>query len=325
MYGLALIGAGRIGAMHGANAAAHPRLELRFIVDPDARAASALAARTGAKTARFEEVLSDRTIDGVIIASPTGEHLAHARACAAAGRAMFVEKPIDLDAKTARGAAGELAGARLLVGFNRRFDPHFRALAEKLAAGAVGMLETLHIISHDPAPPPAGFQATCGGMFKDMSIHDFDTARWLLGEAPVSVYAAGSRLIEGAVTEGDYDTAKIVLRTASGKLCMISNTRRSGYGYDQRIEAFGSAGMARADNPRISTLETWSEAGGASAPIPSFFIERYAQAYHAELDHFAEVIGGAKPAVGFAEGLAALELAEAAGESARTDAVVALT
>ena len=184
--------------------------------------------------------------------------------------------------------------------------------------------KTLHIISHDPAPPPAAFQATCGGMFKDMSIHDFDTARWLLGEAPASIFAAGSRLIEGAVTEGDFDTAKILLRTASGKLCVISNTRRSGYGYDQRIEAFGSGGMLRVDNPLKNTLEARREAGGATASLSRFFLERYEEAYRAEMDHFAAVIAGARPAVGFAEGLAALELAEAADQSARSGALVAL-
>src|SRR5208282_5585536 len=145
--------------------------------------------------------------------------------------------------------------------------------------------------SHDPAPPPPGFVRTSGGLFRDMAIHDFDTCRWLLGEDVTEVFAAAACLIDPAIGEaGDVDTAKILLRTTSGKLCLISNSRRSGYGYDQRIEAFGSAGMVRAGNVTESALATWSEAGAAADRFQNFFLDRYADAYRLEMDHFAEVL-----------------------------------
>jgi myo-inositol 2-dehydrogenase/D-chiro-inositol 1-dehydrogenase len=324
MHSIALLGAGRIGAIHGANVAAHPGLALAAIVDPDQTAASALAAKTGAPVSSLDAVLADTTIVGVIIASPTDDHLDHAMQCAAAGKAMLCEKPLDLDLARARSAGRAFADARLLIGFNRRFDPHFAALKGALDAGDVGALETLHITSHDPAPPPLAYVAASGGLFKDMAIHDFDMARWLLGEEPCEVFAAAACLVDPAIGEaGDIDTAKTLLRTPSGQLCVISNSRRSGYGYDQRIEAFGSAGALAAGNVRQSTLEHWGEAGAAAAPLENFFVDRYRDAYRRELDHFADMLaGGVAPKVGYGDAVAALVLAEAAGESARTGKVV---
>ena len=207
----------------------------------------------------------------------------------------------------------------MLLGFNRRFDPNFQALKAQLDAGAVGKLETLNIVSHDPAPPPIDYVRVSGGLFRDMSIHDFDTAGWLLGEAPSEVFAAASCLVDPAIgVAGDVDTAKILLRTPSGKLCLISNSRRSGYGYDQRIEAFGSGGMVRAGNVIETALATWSEAGAAADRFQNFFLDRYADAYRLEMGHFADVMAGSAPRVGLTDALAALELAEAAAESVRT-------
>jgi myo-inositol 2-dehydrogenase/D-chiro-inositol 1-dehydrogenase len=325
MAAVALFGAGRIGAIHAANAAAHPGLTLKYVVDPIASAAERLAALHGAAVAGAEQALADPEVAGVIIASSTDTHLDHCLAAARAGKAIFCEKPIDLDLGRARAAEAALAGAQLLLGFNRRFDPHFQALKAQLDAGAIGALETLNIVSHDPAPPPIAYVKVSGGLFRDMAIHDFDTARWLLGEAPIEVFAAASCLVDPAIgAAGDVDTAKILLRTASGKLCLISNSRRSGYGYDQRIEAFGSGGMARAGNVTETALSTWTEAGAAAGRFQNFFLDRYADAYRAEIAHFAEVLAGAAPRIGYADGLAALALAEAAGESARTGRVVAL-
>ncbi len=185
----------------------------------------------------------------MIVASPTDQHLAHCLQAAAAGKAIFCEKPVDLSVERARAAAGALAQARLFLGFNRRFDPSFRALRQKLQAGVIGSLETLHIISHDPAPPPVSYIKVSGGLFKDMTIHDFDVARWLLAEPVVEVYAMAACLVDPAIgAADDIDTAKVLLRTASGRIALISNSRRSGYGYDQRIEAFGSSGSVRVDN-----------------------------------------------------------------------------
>lgn len=319
MHQIAIIGAGRIGKIHAASIAANPRLHLARVVDPFADAAGALAAQHGATVSSVEEALADPAIAGVAVASSTDTHLDYSLAAARAGKAVFCEKPLDQDLSRARAAASEFEslGARLFLAFNRRFDPNFAALQARLVGGAVGTLETLHIVSHDPAPPPADYVATSGGMFKDMVIHDFDMARWLLGEEPTQVFASASVLVDPAIgAAGDVDTAKTILRTASGKLCMISSSRRSGYGYDQRIEAFGSKGMVRAQNVLESTVETWGEAGAATSPIQNFFLERYAAAYAREIDHFADVIDGAAPAIGYRDGVAALALAEAAARSA---------
>jgi myo-inositol 2-dehydrogenase/D-chiro-inositol 1-dehydrogenase len=316
---IALIGGGRIGKIHAANAAAHPALSLKYIIDPFADAAGALATRYGASATTLEAALADPAIAGVIVASPTDQHLAHCMQAAAAGKSIFCEKPGALRGARARPAAGALAKARLFVGFNRRFDPSFRALRQKLQAGAIGNLETLHIISHDPAPPPVSYIKVSGGLFKDMTIHDFDVARWLLAEPIVEVYAMAACLVDPAIgaTE-DVDTAKVLLRTASGRMALISNSRRSGYGYDQRIEAFGSGGSVRVDNLTTTTVAVWGEEGATRAPFQNFFLERYAEAYRLEMDHFAAVLQGEEPAVGFTDGIRALELAEAAGRSCAT-------
>jgi myo-inositol 2-dehydrogenase / D-chiro-inositol 1-dehydrogenase len=325
MPALALFGGGRIGRIHARNAIAQPGLTLKYIVDPVAGAAQALTAETGATVASVDQALADPDVAGVIIASATDTHLDYCLRVAATGKAIFCEKPIDLDLARARAAAPTLANARLLLGFNRRFDPNFQALKARLDSGAIGKLETLNITSHDPVPPPVAYIKVSGGLFRDMAIHDFDMASWLLGEEVVEVFAAASCLVDPAISEaGDVDTARTLLRTASGRLCLISNSRRSGYGYDQRIEAFASAGMARAGNVTESTVETWTEAGAAAAPFQNFFLDRYAEAYRQEMAHFAEVLAGAAPRVGLNDGLAALALAEAAGGSARTGAVVRL-
>jgi len=321
---VALIGGGRIGKIHAANAAAHPALSLKYVIDPIGDAAAMLAARYGAMPTTLESALADPAVAGVIVASPTDQHLAHCQQAAAAGKAIFCEKPIDLSVERARAAA--LGRARLFLGFNRRFDPSFRALRQQLQAGTIGSLETLHIISHDPAPPPVSYIKVSGGLFKDMTIHDFDVARWLLAEPIVEVYAMAACLVDPAIgAADDIDTAKVLLRTASGRIALISNSRRSGYGYDQRIEAFGSDGSVRVDNLTTTTVSVWDEEGASRAPFQNFFLERYAEAYRLEMDHFAAVLRGEEPAVGFADGVHALELAEAAGRSHATGRPVALS
>jgi myo-inositol 2-dehydrogenase/D-chiro-inositol 1-dehydrogenase len=323
---VALIGGGRIGKIHAGNAAAHPALSLKYVIDPVGDAAATLAARYAATATTLESALADPSVAGVIVASPTDQHLAQCLQAAAAGKAIFCEKPVDLSVERARSAAGVLAQARLFLGFNRRFDPSFCALHRKLQTGAIGSLETLHIISHDPAPPPVSYIKVSGGLFKDMTIHDFDVARWLLAEPVVEVYAMAACLVDPAIgAADDIDTAKVLLRTASGRIALISNTRRSGYGYDQRIEAFGSGGAVRVDNLTATTVAVWGEQGDTRAPFQNFFLERYAEAYRLEMDHFAAVLRGEQPAVGFADGVRALELAEAAGRSHATGRPVAVS
>jgi myo-inositol 2-dehydrogenase/D-chiro-inositol 1-dehydrogenase len=324
-YKIALVGAGRMGQIHGVNAAAHPQLELAWLVEPREAAAADLAGRLGCEVATWPDVLADPEVAGVIVASSTDTHLHFTLAALHARKAVFCEKPLDLDLQRLRAHEPELRKAEtpLFVAFQRRFDPHFRALKAKLDAGVVGAVESLNIISHDATPPHAGFVKTSGGLFRDMAIHDLDMARWLLGEAPSEVFASASCLVDPAIGEaGDVDTARIVLKTPSGRLAMISNTRRSGYGYDQRIEAFGARGMVKLDNVTQSTVSTWTEAGASSDRFEPFFLERYAQAYAREIDHFADVLDGEAPKVGLDEAIAALALAEAADESRRMGTVV---
>lgn len=328
MQKIALIGAGRIGRIHAANVAAHPDLELAYVIDPVADAAKAVAASYGGKTADLDGALGDASVSGVIVASSTDTHLDFSLRAAQAGKAIFCEKPIDLDLDRARGSASkfEAAKARMFLAFNRRFDPNFRALKQKLDSGALGALETLHITSHDPSPPPAGYIPVSGGLFKDMAIHDFDMARWMLGEEPSEVFAAGACLVDPEIGRlGDIDTAKTILRTASGKICVISNSRRSGYGYDQRIEAFAAKGALRAGNVTESTVETWTETGAQADQFQNFFLDRYAAAYRHEMAHFADMLArGAAPLIGYGDGVAALALATAAQDSMKKGAPVSL-
>jgi myo-inositol 2-dehydrogenase/D-chiro-inositol 1-dehydrogenase len=325
MFDIAVFGAGRIGRIHARNVVAHPALRLKYLVDP-APGAAEVAAQTAAVLADANQVWNDPDIDGVILASPTDLHLEQCLQAVAAGKAVLCEKPLDLDLHRARAASARLTAAdvRLLLGFNRRFDPNFSTLQSRLQQGAVGTLESLQITSHDPAPPPLAYVSTSGGLFKDMAIHDFDMARWLLGEEPVEVYASASCLVDpGIGAAGDVDTAKTILKSASGRLCVISNSRRSGYGYDQRIEAFGSRGLLRADNVLASTVSVWADAGMASDTLQNFFLDRYAEAYRREIAHFADILAGkARPAVGYADAVAALALAEAAATSVRSGAMV---
>ena len=323
---VALIGAGRMGQVHGPNAAQHPGLKLKYVVDPRPDAAQAMCQRAGGQSATLDQALADPSIKGVLICSSTDQHLGHALAAVEAGKAVFCEKPIDLDLGKVLEAQSRFTDARFLLGFNRRFDPHFKALKQKLDAGVIGSLESLHLINHDPAAPPPGFIPTSGGLFKDFTIHDLDMARWLLGEEPVQVYTTASCLVDPEIGRlGDVDTARTVLKTASGKLCVISNTRRSGYGYDQRIEAFGSSGMLNAGNVQQDTLQTLTETQVAGAPIHPGFASRYQAGYRDQIHHFADVVHGrAEPLVGYADGVAALVLAEACEASMRSGTVINL-
>jgi myo-inositol 2-dehydrogenase / D-chiro-inositol 1-dehydrogenase len=327
MFNVAIVGAGRIGQIHARNAAASAELTLKYVVDPNRAAAEALANQTGGLVVDLDAVLGDAAVSGVIIASATNAHLDQALLAAAAGKAIFCEKPLDLDLGRARNAAPQLSRARILVGFNRRFDPHFAALKARIESKTIGRLESVNIISHDPAPPPLSYIRVSGGLFKDMAIHDFDMARWLLGEEPTEVFASASCLVDPAIgAAGDVDTARTLLRTETGRLCVISNTRRSGYGYDQRIEAFGSAGTVRADNVLMSTVSTCTERGLASDALQNFFLERYAEAYRREMRHFVDILrDGETPLAGYRDGVASLVLAEAAALSVKRNAPVTVS
>ena len=280
---------------------------------------------TGAALASsVEDVLSDPAIGAVLIASATTTHVDLITRAAQAGKAVLCEKPIDLDLARVD-ACWAAIGARkplVMVGFNRRFDPSFRALRERVQAGEIGRLEQVVITSRDPSPPPASYVAGSGGLFRDMTIHDFDMARYLAGEI-VEAAAFGANLVG---VKGDIDAAMVVLRAASGALVHINNSRRCAYGYDQRIEAFGERGMLQAGNRHDTTVEAWTAEGTHRMdPVQDFFIARYAEAYRAEIDHFVQCVeAGRTPMASFADGRAALALADAALESARTGRTVRL-
>ena len=319
MIGICQFGAGRIGRIHAANIAAHPRARLRYVVDVDARAAAALSGTHGAEVADAEVALGDGCVGAVVIASSTDTHADIIEAAAAAGKAIFCEKPIDLslDRVDRCLAAVERRGVPLMVGFNRRFDPSFAALKGAIEAGRIGAVELVQITSRDPAPPPIDYIKVSGGLFRDMMIHDFDMARWLLGAEPVEVFAAASCLVEDGIgAAGDVDTAAVTLRTAAGALCVITNSRRAVYGYDQRIEALGAGGMLAAENRTPTSVRSYTADGITGDKLFDFFLERYADAYRAEMDHFiASLEAQIPPGVGARDGRMALALAEAAIES----------
>lgn len=322
---IAVIGAGRIGQIHARNIAAHPGVELAGVTDAVPAAAEALAADCGVGAIALDETFR---ADAVFICAPTPTHADYIERAAAAGIPVFCEKPIDLDAARVRACLDVVrrAGMPLMVGFNRRFDPSFALLKQRLDGGEIGALELLTIISKDPAPPPAEYVAQSGGIFRDMMIHDLDMARFLLGDAVVTVQAAASALVDPAIgAAGDFDTAVVILRTAGGKICQISNSRRATYGYDQRIEAHGAAGMLRAGNMTATTVEKADGGGFASEPALPFFLQRYAAAYRAELDAFVRAVADrVMPTPNGEDGLRALELADAATQSAKTGETVRL-
>jgi myo-inositol 2-dehydrogenase / D-chiro-inositol 1-dehydrogenase len=321
MLTFAQFGAGRIGQIHAGNLALHPATRLKYVVDIDAATAKKLADRHGAAMTTADMALADPDVGAVIIASSTDTHADLAIKSARTGKAIFCEKPIDLSLERVDVCLAEVrkANVLMLVGFNRRFDPSFAELKARIAAGAIGAVEQVIITSRDPGLPPLAYLKVSGGLFRDMTIHDFDMARWLLGEEPVEVFAYGSALVDSQVSSvGDVDSAMIVLRTASGKLAHINNSRRASYGYDQRVEVHGAKGRLMAGNKTLSTVELADgEAVKADKPL-HFFLERYADAYRHELDAFVTAVTSGTPVpVGGADGRMALVLAEAALKSMR--------
>jgi myo-inositol 2-dehydrogenase/D-chiro-inositol 1-dehydrogenase len=319
MLQIAQFGAGRIGRIHASNIAAMKDVRLRYVVDVNAEAARKLAAWCGTRVASEREAFADREVDAVLIASSTDTHARLAIEAARAGKAIFCEKPIDLSLKKVDEClrAVQSAGVPMFVGFNRRFDPSFSALKRRLDAGEIGAVEQVVISSRDPAPPPLAYVKVSGGMFRDMTIHDFDMARWLLGEEPVEVFAMGECLVDRRIgAAGDIDSAMVLLRTASDRMCHINNSRRAVYGYDQRIEVLGASGMLRAENLGETTVEHFGPRGTAGDRPLDFFLERYAAAYRAEMSAFVLALKSRTPMpVGAQDGRRALVLAEGALES----------
>jgi myo-inositol 2-dehydrogenase/D-chiro-inositol 1-dehydrogenase len=322
MISIALLGAGRIGQIHGRNIAASKRARLAGIADPLPDGANALSKATGAPVRTADELIDDKSIDAILIGTPTDTHADYIDRTAAAGKAVLCEKPVDLSSarivKTLERV--KQAGVPLMIGFNRRFDPNFAALQKRIADGVAGNVELVSILSRDPAPPPVSYIERSGGLYRDMMIHDFDMARFLLGEDPVEVYAVGSSLVDPAIGKaGDVDTAAVVMKSASGKICQISCSRRATYGYDQRVEVHGSKGLLTAGNIHETTVGFAGKHGFTTDPALNFFLERYANAYRNEVEAFIDaVIEGRAPSPSGLDGLKAQQLADAAQASLDT-------
>ena len=326
---IALFGAGRIGQVHARAVKNLDNAHIHYVVDVVAEAAEALASSIGAEIATTEQVFADDSINAVIIASSTDTHADLLELCAQHKIPVFCEKPIDHDLQRAMDCVAKIhnAGVPCALGFNRRHDPQFKRLKQQVDEGRIGQLESLIITSRDPAPPPIDYVKVSGGLFVDMMIHDFDMARFILGEEPETLYATGSCLVDPAIGEaGDIDSASVTLTTASGKQVVISNSRRSAYGYDQRIEAFGAKGMLQARNNTETNLLFSGESGVAEETPLHFFLERYEKAYENELtDFFDSLDTGTQPLAGPLDGVESLRLALAATESRRLGQAVKLS
>ncbi|RGE19555.1 Gfo/Idh/MocA family oxidoreductase [Leucobacter sp. wl10] len=324
-----LIGTGRIGQVHAANIAADPDSELTMVADPFVAGAEALAERFGGiATDSPEELIAAGRIDAVLVASPTPTHVELTEACVDAGLPVLCEKPIDLDITRvdALRSKVEASGVPVALGFNQRFDPGFAEARSRMRSGEIGELEQLAIVSRDPGPPPAEYLGVSGGIFRDMTIHDFDMARFFAGDI-VEVSAIGAQLFDaGARERGDFDTVVATLRSAAGAIVTITNSRHSAIGYDQRLEAFGAKGMLQVGNTPTSLVSSFSSSAVEAKPpylVP--FIARYAQAYALELAEFLRLVRGEPSASpGFEDGRAALLIADAAQRSAEAGVVVKL-
>ena len=325
MKNVAVFGAGRIGRIHSSNLAALTGVKLKYVSDPVPAAASELAQKLGAEVASIETVLADKSIDAVAICSSTSTHSDLITRAAAAGKDIFCEKPVDLSVPraVAVGEAVKAAGVACMIGFQRRFDPTFNNASTRLLAGEIGNPEMLIITSRDPGAPPADYIKASGGIFRDMLIHDLDVFRWILcsdGDEAEWLSATASVLTDPAIKDlGDFDSTAVSIRTKKGRLCQINTTRRAAYGYDQRFEVLGSTGMLQCGNHTPNEVVAWN-ANGITADKPeAFFLQRYAAAYKAEMEHFFDCLQSGKPfRTTVADGVAAQKLADAATESANS-------
>ncbi len=291
-----LIGAGRIGKLHGNHLAFRvPNARLRAVADIALEVARECAAACNVSTVYddYRRVLEDSSIDAVVICSSTNTHAQIIEDAAAAGKHIFCEKPLDFDLARIDQvlAAVDRAGVKLQVGFNRRFDANFKRVRELVAEGRIGKPHIVRITSRDPAPPPIEYVKVSGGIFLDMTIHDFDMARYLIDDEATELYAAGGVMVEPEIGKaGDIDTAVITLRYDRGAIGTIDNSRQAVYGYDQRVEVFGSRGMVGVSNRKPDTAE-WSTADGVQSSLPLFFfIERYTESYIAEMRDFIKSV-----------------------------------
>ncbi len=329
MKKVALFGAGRIGRIHAANLSAMPGIELVAVSDPVAAASADLAQLHGARVETVDGIFADASIDAVVIGSPTTTHSDLITRAALAGKHIFCEKPVDLSATRARACADAVAKANVacMIGFQRRFDPTFSEAKARLDRGDIGNPEMLIITSRDPGAPPVEYIKSSGGIFRDMLIHDFDVFRWILcgdGDEAAWISASGSCLVDPAIAQaGDVDSTAVTIKTKQGRLCQINTTRRAAYGYDQRFEVTGSRGMLQCGNHRPSEV-TQADASSTRTDNPeAFFLQRYANAYRLEIEHFfTQLQNGGSFKTTIEDGVRAQVLADAATESAQSGKAV---
>ncbi len=319
MLQMAILGCGRIGKMHADNLSNHGRVKLAAVYDVHQPSADEAATQYHCTAAGdVSDIMNDSAIDAVLIATSTDTHADLIETAAAAGKAILCEKPIDLSLARVNQCAERIKGANvpIQIGFNRRFDPGHRAARDAMLAGDIGDLHQVIITSRDPELPPKSYLEVAGGLLRDMTIHDFDIARFMLNDEPVEVFAVADALIDPALGKelNEVDSAMITMRTADGKMCSINNSRTAVYGYDQRIELLGSNGMLISGNRNSHGLQRYGNtAVEAAEPYQHFFIERYREAFMAEIDAFVDAVEAGRPCeVGYEDGRRALMLAEAA-------------
>ncbi|MGU9961525.1 MAG: inositol 2-dehydrogenase [Candidatus Puniceispirillales bacterium WSBS_2018_MAG_OTU23] len=329
MLRIGLLGCGRIGRVHARSANGMANARIIAVSDALKAAAIAVAQTCNAEVRSTDEIIASDDIDAVVIGTPTDTHYDIIHAAAAAKKAIFCEKPVDMSAARIRECITVVSANKVpfFTAFNRRFDPNFAAIEGRLRDGEIGEIEIVTILSRDPSPPPIAYIKSSGGIFRDMMIHDLDMARFILGEEPTTIFAVGSALVDPEIgVAGDIDTAAVTVTTASGKICQISNSRRASYGYDQRLEVHGSKGMLRAENELENAVEMANASGFARAPAKHFFLERYERAYLEEMTAFvAAVNSGSTPSPSIHDGLRAQILADAATKSWQTGAPVTLS
>ncbi len=328
MIKVGLLGAGRIAGVHAMSVTRNPDSSLVAVSDFIPENAEKLASQYGCSARNTDEIIADPNIDAVLIATSTDTHSELIEQSVAAGKAVFCEKPVDLSLERARLCYSNIKAASLpiMIGFNRRFDPNFKALKSALDAGEVGKAELLSITSFDPAPPPLAYIKVSGGLFKDMMIHDFDMVNFLFGGLPKSIMVSASSIIDKKISElGDYDTAVATLKYADGRLVVIKNSRRAAYGYDQRIEILGSKGLLQVQNVVEDDIIKSTEMGVQSSNPEYFFLERYKAAYKKEWAAFVSAVQMKTTVpITLADGISALAMAEAAAVSAKAGSEVEL-
>ncbi|MBK8049562.1 MAG: Gfo/Idh/MocA family oxidoreductase [Anaerolineales bacterium] len=320
MVRFALFGAGFIGQVHGANIATNPRTKLQFVYDVNPAAAEQLASRYGAKIATNpDEVWAAGDVDAVLIASSTNTHADLLSGAIKARKPVYCEKPIDLNLERVRQVVQEAHNnpVPIMMGFSRRFDPNHRGLREAVQGGEIGIVEMMHFVCRSSQPPPLSYIKVSGGQFRDQTIHMFDLLCWIANDAPVEVYACGASMIDPAITAaGDVDTSMLILKMPSGALCHIDNSRHTGYGYDERIEVFGSTGMVESKRKPTREVALYTGAKVVADGLHPGWFERMEPSFMLAVDAFASSLEGkAADYPTLIDGLRAQMIAEAAIES----------